>query len=154
MIAAAEKHVPGLSSHIVYRADASPVTYARYAWTSAGTIYGLSQDGRLRGAKSPVRGLVVAGSALPMAPVSKRPSFPAYARPTLSFRALLRERRTVMEMLANRSEPNSRLRNVVISACTPNQNGNFEIPVHLRSDKRQSGGFGPSRRASRSVYLH
>jgi phytoene dehydrogenase-like protein len=63
MIAAAEKIIPCLSSHIVYRADASPVTYARYCLTSAGAIYGLSRDGRLTGAKSPVRGLVVAGSA-------------------------------------------------------------------------------------------
>ena len=41
----------------------SPVTYARYDWTSAGSIYGMSKSGRLKGAKSPVPGLVVAGSA-------------------------------------------------------------------------------------------
>jgi all-trans-retinol 13,14-reductase len=63
LIAAAEKVIPGLSSHIVYRTDASPVTYARYDWTSAGSIYGMSKSGRLKGAKSPVPGLVVAGSA-------------------------------------------------------------------------------------------
>jgi len=61
MIAAAETIIPGLSRHIVYRADASPVTYARYDWASAGAIYGISRDGRLKGSKSPVRGLVVAG---------------------------------------------------------------------------------------------
>ncbi len=63
LIAAAEKVIPGLSSHIVYRTDASPVTYARYDYTSAGSIYGMSKSGRLKGAKSPVPGLVVAGSA-------------------------------------------------------------------------------------------
>ena len=63
LIAAAEKIIPGLSSHIVYRTDASPVTFACYDWTSAGSIYGMSRSGRLKGAKSPVPGLVVAGSA-------------------------------------------------------------------------------------------
>ena len=63
LIAAAEKVIPDLSSHIVYRTDASPVTYARYDYASAGSIYGMSRSGRLKGAKSPVPGLVVAGSA-------------------------------------------------------------------------------------------
>jgi len=48
---------------LIYRAVASPVTYARYDRTSAGSIYGMSQYGRLQGAKSPLPGLVVAGSA-------------------------------------------------------------------------------------------
>ncbi len=61
MIAAAEKALPGLRDHIVYRTDASPVTYARYDWASAGSIYGVSAAGRLKGSKSPVRNLVVAG---------------------------------------------------------------------------------------------
>ena len=61
MIAAAETVIPGLSQHIVYRTDASPVTYARYDWASAGAIYGISGEGRLMGSKSPVRGLVIAG---------------------------------------------------------------------------------------------
>jgi phytoene dehydrogenase-like protein len=63
LIAAAENVIPGLSSHIVYRTDASPVTYARYDWTSGGSIYGMSRRGRVQGAKSPVPGLVIAGSA-------------------------------------------------------------------------------------------
>lgn len=61
MIAAAESIIPGLKDHIVYRADASPVTYARYDWASAGAIYGIAPAGRLRGAKSPLRDLVIAG---------------------------------------------------------------------------------------------
>jgi all-trans-retinol 13,14-reductase len=62
MIAAVETIIPNLSKHIVYRADASPVTYARYDWSSAGAIYGISRSGRLKGSKSPIPGLVIAGS--------------------------------------------------------------------------------------------
>ena len=62
MIEAAETVIPGLKNHIVYRADASPVTYARYDWASSGAIYGVSREGRLKGTKSPVRNLVIAGS--------------------------------------------------------------------------------------------
>ncbi len=61
MIAAAETVLPGLRDHIVYRTDASPVTYARYDWARAGSIYGPSGKARLKGSKSPVRNLVVAG---------------------------------------------------------------------------------------------
>ena len=61
MIAAVETILPDLSRHIVYRADASPVTYARYDWASGGAIYGVSSQGRLKGARSPIPGLVIAG---------------------------------------------------------------------------------------------
>jgi all-trans-retinol 13,14-reductase len=63
MIAAAEAVIPGLADHIVYRTDASPITYARYDWATTGAIYGISSEGRLRGVKSPVPGLVIAGSS-------------------------------------------------------------------------------------------
>jgi phytoene dehydrogenase-like protein len=63
MIASAEQVIPELSKHILYRTDATPVTYAGYDWSSGGAIYGVSRQGRLVGAKSPVPGLVVAGSA-------------------------------------------------------------------------------------------
>jgi phytoene dehydrogenase-like protein len=63
MIAAAEQVIPGLSGHIVYRDEASPVTFTRYDWSSTGSIYGMRQTARLKGAKSPIPGLVVAGSA-------------------------------------------------------------------------------------------
>jgi all-trans-retinol 13,14-reductase len=62
MIAAAETAIPGLSQHIVYRSDASPVTYARYDWASSGAIYGISREGRLKGSRSPLRNLVIAGA--------------------------------------------------------------------------------------------
>lgn len=61
MIEAAEKVLPDLRRRIVYRTDASPVTYARYDWASAGSIYGVSREGRLKGSKSPVKNLVIAG---------------------------------------------------------------------------------------------
>lgn len=61
MIAAAETVIPNLSRHIVYRTDASPVTYARYDWASFGSIYGMSTAGQLRGSKTPLRNLVIAG---------------------------------------------------------------------------------------------
>ncbi|MGP9814112.1 phytoene desaturase family protein [Rhodopseudomonas sp. NSM] len=61
MIAAAETAIPGLSQHIVYRTDASPVTYARYDWASFGAIYGMSKAGQLKGSKTPLRNLVIAG---------------------------------------------------------------------------------------------
>ncbi|MGJ5175466.1 FAD-dependent oxidoreductase [Bradyrhizobium oligotrophicum] len=61
MVAAAETVIPGLSQHIVYRTDASPVTYARYDLASAGSIYGVARSGRLKGAKAPLRNLVIAG---------------------------------------------------------------------------------------------
>ena len=63
MIVAAETALPGLSAHIVHRSEASPITYARYDLASDGAIYGVSRAGRMRGAKSPIRNLVVAGGA-------------------------------------------------------------------------------------------
>ena len=63
MILAAETVLPTLRDHIIYRSEATPVTYARYDHSSAGAIYGVARQGRLRGAKSPVTNLVVAGAA-------------------------------------------------------------------------------------------
>ena len=63
MIAAAEQFIPGLSRHIVYRDEASPVTFDRYDWSSAGAIYGVRKSDRFDGSKSPIAGLVLAGSA-------------------------------------------------------------------------------------------
>ena len=63
LIAAAETAIPDLRRHIVCRADASPVTYARYDWSSSGAIYGVSREGRLLGSKSPLRNLVISPSS-------------------------------------------------------------------------------------------
>ena len=62
LIRAAEQALPGLSGRIVYRADASPVTFLRYDWSSAGAIYGSSGGLRPVAAKSPIRGLLFAGA--------------------------------------------------------------------------------------------
>lgn len=62
LIALAETFIPGLSHHIVYRDEASPLTFARYDWSTTGSIYGVTAKGRLKGVKSPIPGLVVAGS--------------------------------------------------------------------------------------------
>ena len=63
MIAAAEAVLPDLSKHIVHRSEASPITYARYDHSSAGSIYGVERSGRMRGVKSPIQNLVIAGAA-------------------------------------------------------------------------------------------
>lgn len=63
LIARARAVIPDLDQRIVYRTEASPVTYHRYAHTSNGSIYGV------RGARGPipvktaVPNLVLAGSA-------------------------------------------------------------------------------------------
>jgi all-trans-retinol 13,14-reductase len=62
LIAQAEKALPGLRERIVLRCEASPLTYARYDFSSAGAIYGIAPQGRLRGSKSPIPGLYVAGA--------------------------------------------------------------------------------------------
>ncbi|MCC2113872.1 MAG: amine oxidase, partial [Hyphomicrobiales bacterium] len=62
LIAKAETVLPGLSDHIVFRTDASPVTFARYDWSSDGAIYGTRIPG-FAGNKAPLPGLVLAGAA-------------------------------------------------------------------------------------------
>jgi all-trans-retinol 13,14-reductase len=62
LIRAAEQALPGLAARIVYRADASPATYLRYDWSSAGSIYGCHGGLRPVTAKSPVPGLLFAGA--------------------------------------------------------------------------------------------
>jgi len=64
LIARAEMVLPGLSSHIVYRQDATPATFARYAWTTGGSIYGPAIGGWCPSAKSPIEGLVLAGAGV------------------------------------------------------------------------------------------
>jgi all-trans-retinol 13,14-reductase len=63
LIARAERALPGLREHIVYRQDGTPATVARYAWTTAGSIYGPARGWRPN-AKSPLPGLVLAGSGV------------------------------------------------------------------------------------------
>jgi len=60
----AEEVLPGLRQHIVYRQDGSPATFARYAWTTGGAIYGPAVGQWRPPAKSPIEGLVLAGSGV------------------------------------------------------------------------------------------
>ena len=63
MIEAAESVLPGLRERIVFRREASPVTFRRFAFTTRGAIYGIDgAPGRVP-RRTPVAGLVVAGSA-------------------------------------------------------------------------------------------
>ncbi len=62
LIRAAEQALPGLSGRIVFRSDASPATFLRYDWSSAGAIYGASGGLRPVAAKSPIPGLLFAGA--------------------------------------------------------------------------------------------
>ena len=60
LVARAAEVIPGLADRILVRADASPVTFRRYAWSEGGAIYG--PDRRLA-AKQVLPGLVLAGAA-------------------------------------------------------------------------------------------
>jgi phytoene dehydrogenase-like protein len=60
LIARAAEVIPDLAERIVFRTDASPITYARYAWSTSGAIYGV--QGTLP-TKQPLPGLVLAGAA-------------------------------------------------------------------------------------------
>lgn len=68
MIEAAEAVIPGLRRAILYRQDASPATFARFARTTGGAIYGPGPTPLP--ARGPIPGLALAGSgALPGAGV-------------------------------------------------------------------------------------
>ena len=62
MLDVARRIVPDLDERIVYRSDASPVTFHRYGWTRAGAIYGLKNPGGGLPVRTPVRNLVLAGA--------------------------------------------------------------------------------------------
>jgi phytoene dehydrogenase-like protein len=62
LVEAACDLLPGLRDHIVFRADASPLTFARYDWSSFGSIYGVEKSGIFKGSMSPLRGLYLAGA--------------------------------------------------------------------------------------------
>ncbi len=64
LIARAEKLIPGLSQHIIYRQEGSPRTFERYAWTTDGSIYGPALDAWRPPMKSPIPGLYLAGSGV------------------------------------------------------------------------------------------
>jgi phytoene dehydrogenase-like protein len=64
LIALAERALPGLRDHIVYRQEGTPATFARYAWTTGGAIYGPAVDAWRPPSKSPIERLVLAGAGV------------------------------------------------------------------------------------------
>jgi phytoene dehydrogenase-like protein/acyl-CoA thioesterase FadM len=62
LINRAEKVLPKLSEHILYRQDASPATFERYARTTSGAIYGLAIDEWRPSIKTPIQGLYLVGA--------------------------------------------------------------------------------------------
>jgi phytoene dehydrogenase-like protein len=62
LVNAAAAVFPDLHAHIVFRADATPVTFARYDWSSFGAIYGVTSSDIFKGTMSPLRGLYLAGA--------------------------------------------------------------------------------------------
>lgn len=64
LVALAERALSGLREHIVFREEASPATFARYAWTTGGAIYGPAAGQWRPPAKSPVERLYLAGAGV------------------------------------------------------------------------------------------
>ncbi|HEY9152789.1 MAG TPA: NAD(P)/FAD-dependent oxidoreductase [Anaerolineales bacterium] len=64
MIASAEEIIPGLRQHITYRQEGSPATFARYAWTTNGSIYGPATGQKRLTIKTPVKNLYITGSGV------------------------------------------------------------------------------------------
>ena len=64
MIARAEECIPNLRGHIVYRQDASPATFERYTRATQGAIYGFARGPWCPPSRSPIAGLLLAGSGV------------------------------------------------------------------------------------------
>ncbi|MCY6383088.1 phytoene desaturase family protein [Hoeflea prorocentri] len=63
MVTCARQVIPDLDERIVYRADATPVTFQRYTHTAHGAIYGVRTQDDTVPVKTPMRNLVLAGAA-------------------------------------------------------------------------------------------
>ena len=64
MIATASEIIPGLQGHITYQQSGSPATFARFAWTTDGSIYGPAAGQKRQTIKTPIRNLYVTGSGV------------------------------------------------------------------------------------------
>lgn len=62
MIAAAARVIPDLERHILHRQDASAATFARYAHTTGGAIYGVDPEQGPPPRKTPIPGLCLVGA--------------------------------------------------------------------------------------------
>ena len=58
----AERHLPGLRRHVVYRQEATPATFERYLRTTGGAIYGLSSRSVRPSRRTPIAGLSLVGA--------------------------------------------------------------------------------------------
>lgn len=63
MIEAAARLVPRLRERIVWRSEASPLSFRRYGWSTFGAVYGSRHPGGGAARRTPVPGLVIAGAA-------------------------------------------------------------------------------------------
>jgi len=63
LIDAAARLIPDLRERIVWRSEATPLSFRRYGWTSFGAIYGSRDRHTAVSRRSPVPGLVIAGAA-------------------------------------------------------------------------------------------
>jgi len=63
LISRIKRLVPDIEERIIFRADSSPITYKRYCRTSDGAVYGTTGARDAPPTKSPLRNLVIAGSA-------------------------------------------------------------------------------------------
>ena len=63
LIALAKSVIPDIEERIVYRAEATPLTYQRYDWSRHGSIYGTRAERGKLPVKTPVRHLALAGAA-------------------------------------------------------------------------------------------
>jgi len=62
LIDLAERQLPGLRRHIVYRQEATPATFERYLRTTGGAIYGLSTRSMRPSRRTPIAGLSLVGA--------------------------------------------------------------------------------------------
>lgn len=63
LIDAAARLIPDLRERIVWRSEASPLSFRRYGWSSFGAVYGSRDAHAAVARRSPVPGLVIAGAA-------------------------------------------------------------------------------------------
>jgi phytoene dehydrogenase-like protein len=64
LITLAEQVIPDLRAHIVYRQEASPATFTRFARTSGGAIYGMAAGQPHTPMRSPIERLYMVGSSV------------------------------------------------------------------------------------------
>lgn len=64
LIELAERVIPDLREHIVYREDASLATFSRYLSATNGAIHGVQYGQQVLTAKTRIRALLLAGSGV------------------------------------------------------------------------------------------